>query len=111
MKLFVVILLVSSFSYAGNDAEMMAKLKKMENRIKELESKNSQNSQNTLKVEDMGNKEVDSKEMSEEGQGTSGETPEMSDSKKKEIMDTLKQYKSRRAEEMKILEELDSEDP
>ncbi len=106
MKYLLIILFSSVLTHA-DDTLILQKLKSLEERIKKLEQEKSVPQKTQLKTEDMNNKNVDVNDNVVDSSGGQA----LSDEKKAEIMNTLKKYQERKKEELKILEELDREDP
>ncbi|MFT6068243.1 MAG: hypothetical protein ACJAT2_000010 [Bacteriovoracaceae bacterium] len=103
MKVFLsaVLLLTSSLCFADESLQ----IKLLEERIKALEAQNgSTATSNGLKVKDLGGRKIQNQRI------PSAETaPAMSAEQQAEIMEKLNQFKSRRQEEVKLLDQMDSE--
>lgn len=103
MKLLLgtILLLVSIPSFADESAM----IKQLEERIRALEAQNgSSATSGGLKVKDLGGQKIQSQRTP-----SSQSTPAMSAKQQAEIMEKLNSFKARRQEEVKLLDEMDSD--
>ncbi len=103
MKLFLgaILLLTSSLSFADESLQ----IKLLEERIKALEAQNgSTATSNGLRVKDLGGHKIQNQR-----RPSAEPAPAMSAAQQADIMKQLNQFKSRRKEEVKLLDQMDSE--
>jgi hypothetical protein len=103
MKLLLgtILLLLSIPSFADESAM----IKQLEERIRALEAQNgSSATSGGLKVKDLGGQKIQSQRSP-----SAQSAPAMSAKQQAEIMEKLNSFKARRQEEVKLLDEMDSE--
>lgn len=101
MKKLLIILLLSSATFAQDNSDILRRLLKLEQRVAQLERQVAQKPHMGLKVKDMDGTKMKAQQKPQ--------MPQLTPEQRKQIMQQLEQFKKSQKDNQKVLDELMNE--